>query len=54
MSNQEKYEQATGCESNPELNGKGASYRNAPMVSAPGTVVKMRIKGALVPMRKPE
>lgn len=51
MSNTEKYEQTTGCESNTELNGK-ASFRNAPMISAPGTVRKMRIRGALVPMPK--
>jgi hypothetical protein len=52
MSNTEKYEQTTGCESSPELNGKDASYRNAPMISAPGIVKKMRIRGALVPMPK--
>ena len=52
MSNQEKYEQTTGCESNPDLNGEGASYRRAPMISEPGTIIKRRIRGALVPMRR--
>ena len=52
MSNTEKYESTTPCEGSSELNGKDASYRNAPMISAPGTVRKMRIRGALVPMPK--
>jgi hypothetical protein len=52
MSNTEKYEQTTGCESSPELNGKNASFRSAPMISAPLEVQKMRIRGALVPMPK--
>ena len=52
-SEEAKYDTTVGCESNTELNGK-ASFRSAPMISAPGTVVKMRIRGALVPMRKPE
>lgn len=34
-----------------ELNGKDASTRNAPMVSPPGTVIKRRIRGALVPFK---
>jgi hypothetical protein len=37
-------------EGSEELNGKDASYRNAPMISAPRTVQKMRVRGALVPM----
>ena len=45
-----KYDSTIGCESNEELNGKGASFRNAPMMSEPGTVIKRRIRGALVPM----
>jgi hypothetical protein len=53
MAKEENYQESHPCEGS-DLNGKGASYRNAPMISAPGTVVKMRIKGALVPMRKPE
>jgi hypothetical protein len=48
-SEESKYDTTVGCESNTELNGK-ASYRNAPMISAPGTVMKMRIRGGLVPM----
>jgi hypothetical protein len=47
-----KYESTTPCEGSSELNGKDASYRNAPMISAPGVVRKMRIRGALVPMPK--
>jgi len=47
-----KYDSTVGCESNEELNGKGASFRNAPMISEPGTVMKRRIRGALVPMRR--
>jgi hypothetical protein len=39
-------------EGSPELNGANASYRSAPMISAPGIVQKMRIRGALVPMKK--
>jgi hypothetical protein len=49
----EKYETSAGCESNTELN-KDASYRNAPMISGPGTILKRRIRGALIPMRKVE
>ena len=45
-----KYDATQGCESNEELNGKGASFRTAPSISAPRTVRKMRIRGALVPM----
>lgn len=41
-----------GCESNEELNGKDAAYRHAPMISAPRLIPKMRVRGALVPMRR--
>ena len=44
----------TPCEGSEELNGKDASYRNAPMVSSPRTVMKQRLRGALVPMRRVE
>lgn len=44
------YDLSASCESNEELNGKDASYRGAPMISAPRVVKKMRIRGALVPM----
>ena len=47
-----KYENCHPCEGSSELNGKDASYRNAPMLSAPRTVAKMRVRGALVPMRQ--
>lgn len=46
------YEMNTSPEGSQELNGKDASYRNAPMISAPRTVVKQRIRGALVPIGK--
>lgn len=44
------YDMTTSCEGSEDLNGKDASYRKAPMMSAPRTVQKMRIRGALVPM----
>ena len=44
------YDMSTPCEGGEELNGEGASYRNAPMISAPRVIQKMRIRGALVPM----
>jgi hypothetical protein len=50
--NASKYDSTTPVEGSSELNGKGASYRNAPMISAPGTIKNMRIRGALVPMPK--
>ena len=37
-------------EGSEDLNGKDASYRNAPMISPPRTVMKRRVRGALVPM----
>lgn len=40
----------TSCEGSEELNGKDASYRGAPMISAPKVIQKRRIRGALVPM----
>ena len=45
----EHHNETHPCEGS-DLNGKGASYRNAPMISEPRTVVKRRIRGALVPM----
>jgi hypothetical protein len=42
----------TPVEGSEELNGKDASFRNAPMVSAPRTVQKLRIRGAMVPFRR--
>lgn len=44
------YDQTSGCESNEDLNGKDASTRNAPMISASKLIQKRRIRGALVPM----
>lgn len=43
------YDMTTAPEGSEELNGKDASYRSAPMISAPRTVLKRRIRGALVP-----
>lgn len=54
MSDSDNYQETHPCEGSHDLNGKSASFRNAPMISAPGTVMKMRIRGALVPMRRPE
>jgi len=50
--NDSDFDQTTPCEGSGELNGKDASYRNAPMISSPRTVQKMRVRGALVPMPK--
>jgi hypothetical protein len=44
------YDMTTPCEGSEDLNGKDAAYRNAPMISAPRVVRKMRKGGALVPM----
>ena len=44
------YEMNTSPEGSEELNGKDASYRIAPMISAPRTVLKQRVRGALVPL----
>ena len=44
------YDMSTSCEGSEDLNGKDASYRQAPMVSAPRLIRKMRVRGALVPM----
>jgi len=46
------YDMTTSCEGSEELNGKDAAYRHAPMQSAPRLIPKMRIRGALVPMRR--
>jgi hypothetical protein len=46
------YDMTTSCEGSEELNGKEASTRNAPMISAPRSVQKMYRRGALVPMGK--
>lgn len=44
------YDMTVPCEGSEDLNGKDASYRSAPMISAPRVVVKRRVGGALVPM----
>jgi hypothetical protein len=46
------FDLTTSSEGTEDLNGKDASYRNASMISAPRTVVKRRVRGALVPMGK--
>jgi hypothetical protein len=48
------YDINTSGEGSEDLNGKDASYRNAPMISTPKTVLKRRVRGALVPMRRTE
>jgi|LauGreDrversion4_2_1035121.scaffolds.fasta_scaffold13125_8 hypothetical protein len=48
--NNSNYEISTSCEASEDLNGKNASYRTAPMLSAPKVIQKMRVRGALVPM----
>lgn len=45
-----KYEETHPCEGSVELNGKDVSYRNANMISEPRSVLKRRVRGALVPM----
>jgi hypothetical protein len=54
MSNDTKYDSTTSCEGSNELNGEGASFRGAKMVSDPRTVMKTRIRGALVPLPRSE
>ena len=44
--------QTHSCEAHEEANGKDATYRNAPMISTPKTIIKQRIRGAMVPMRQ--
>jgi hypothetical protein len=48
------FETTTSSEVNEELNGKDASTRHASMISAPRLIMKQRIRGALVPMRRTE
>lgn len=50
-SSESKYDTTAPCEGSPDLNGKDASYRNAPLISPPKTIRKLRIRGALVPVR---
>lgn len=47
-------EATSSCEGQSELNGKDATYRTASMISAPRTIRKLRIRGALVPMPQRE
>jgi len=46
------YDDSTSCEGSEELNGKDAAFRQAPMISSPRTVMKQRLRGALVPMQR--
>lgn len=48
------YDITAFSEGSEELNGKEAAYRNAPMLSAPRLVMKQRVRGALVPVRRVE
>jgi len=54
MENTEVNYESSSCEGSEDLNGKDASFRNAGMISAPRTVVKRRVRGALVPMGRTE
>lgn len=45
-----KYDETHPCEGS-EINGKDAAYRTAKMISDSRTVLKRRVRGALVPMR---
>jgi hypothetical protein len=49
MDSESNFDISTSCEGSEELNPEDASTRNAPMISAPRVVRKMRIRGALVP-----
>lgn len=51
-SSEANFDVSAAPEGSQELNGKDASYRNAPMVSEPSLVIKKRIRGALVPMSR--
>lgn len=44
------FDMTTPPEGSQELNGKDASFRNAPMISTPRSIQKLRVRGALVPM----
>lgn len=44
------FDLTVASEGSEELNGKGASTRSAPCISAPRLVMKRRVRGALVPM----
>ena len=44
------FDSTSSCDGSEELNGKDASTRSAPMISAPRLIQKMRIRGALVPI----
>lgn len=50
MNDDSSFDTTMSTEGSEELNGKDASYRSAPMVSAPRLIQKLRIRGALVPM----
>lgn len=53
MSDDISLNQTHSCETHEEANGKDATYRNAPSISLPRTIVKQRIRGALVPVQRP-
>jgi len=45
-----KYDETCSSEGSQELNGKDASYRTAKMISDSRTVIKRKVRGALVPL----
>jgi hypothetical protein len=48
----QSFDMTAFSEGSEDLNGKDASFRLAPMISAPRTIQKLRVRGALVPMRR--
>lgn len=48
------YDLSVSSEGSEDLNGKDATFRTAPAISAPRVILKQRIRGALVPMRRTE
>lgn len=52
MLDEESLNQTHSCEAHEEANGKDATFRHAPMVSVPKTIIKQRIRGAMIPLRR--
>lgn len=54
MLEEDSLNQTHPCEAHEEANGKDATYRHAPSISEPKTIIKRRIRGAMIPMRRQE
>jgi hypothetical protein len=52
MIDNDSLDRTQSCEAHEEANGKDATYRHAPSISEPTTIIKQRVRGALVPMRR--